>query len=70
MSLRKIKPATFLIAIVLMLSALASSVMAGNFNVGGISVDPQILKINCSFNKDTPEKNVHLFIENMRKEFS
>ncbi len=36
MSLRKIKPATFLIAIVLMLSALASSVMAGNFNVGAV----------------------------------
>ena len=36
MGLRKIKPATFLIAIVLMLSALASSVMAGNFNVGAV----------------------------------
>jgi len=36
MSLLKIKPATFLIAIVLMLSALASSVMAGNFNVGAV----------------------------------
>ena len=36
MRLCKIKPVTFLIAIVIMLSALASSVMAGNFNVGAV----------------------------------